>query len=111
MQARSEYVYGQRSNLLKFVPSSKIPLAQLADIQREQQQSKNRLSTMETEGSHYLEQLNSEGVSLMKRIQKMVGLGEVQSYMKSHEWKNPDAAGSLVRLLESVPEEQKKQKR
>lgn len=98
MQHRSEYTYG-RSNLLKFVPSNKMPLAQLADIQREQQQEKKDKMRMEVEGAGYLEQLNAEGVNIIKRIHKVLPRRSIYDYVHTRDWRNPEAVTSITRLL------------
>ena len=87
---RSEYVYGQKPNLLKFVPSFKMPLAQLADIQREQQQEKrDKQGKMEIENDSYLEQLNTEGVNIIKRIHKVLPRRDIYNYVHNRDWRNP----------------------
>ena len=108
---RSEYVYGQRPNLLKFLPSFKMPLAQLADIQRTQQQEKkDKLSKMEIENEGFLEQLNAEGVSIIKRIHKVLPRRDIYDYVHSRDWRNPEAVSSMTRLLEFSQEEHKQKR-
>lgn len=67
-----------------------MPLAQLADIQREQQQEKrDKQGKMEIENDSYLEQLNTEGVNIIKRIHKVLPRRDIYNYVHNRDWRNP----------------------